>query len=134
MSFILGLPACRTAIEPFVGHVCMCQISNRAVTHASEHVVTLLCGSCLLKVFLIGWIITCSTHQSRHGTSCAGSIGDDYFGITKHFLIEMAKVADRGFQIDDRLRCSSSVDCLAVLPNGRVPPPGSGYHKHVAFF
>ena len=115
VGFVIGLARVGVAKEPFIGHVGMAQVGDRTIAHAGQHVVALTGSSHCLQVFLVGRIVACCTHQGRHRAASRCAVGDDFFGIAWHFLVEVAQIADGGFQVENCRRRLAVVYSFSFL-------------------
>ena len=93
----------------------MFEVDDGTIADGCKHIVTFIGGTHRLQQLCIFRIVTRRSHQSRHSSSGTRSVGDDALGIARHLLIEVAQIADGGFQVEDSLGRTSSIDGLPLF-------------------
>ena len=115
---------------PLLGHICMIQSRNRAVTGGGENVVTLLYRPQRPKVGLIIHVVAGSPQKGGQGSARASSVCNDPFAVSGESAPVMAQPADRCLQVHDTGRCLPNIAALSILTG--APPDGRGDHHATA--
>ena len=123
----------------------MLEVDDGTVADTGKHIISLIGGTHRLQQCGILGVVARGSHQSRHGTSGTCAVGDDALGIARHLLVEVAQVADGGFQVEYGLWRTTSIDGLSFLHafmclgvcfighNGGIASASAGNHHHITF-
>ena len=109
--------------DPFIGHIGMFQIGNRAIITGGKDIVPFLCCPQGFEIRFVLFAVPRRPDEGRKGAAGTGTIGNDFFCIAGKDPFIVAQVADGSFHIDQKRR---GLACIGAIGSLIRPASGTG--------
>ena len=109
----------------------MIEVGNRAIAHTRKDIITSVSCAHSLEQGLIGRVVACCTHQTRHRSTCTGTVSNNLLRITRYQVVKVTQVTDSRLQVEQCFRSTTSINRFLSFLHGRSTTTATGNDENI---